>query len=31
VASTPADFAAFIRANHAQWGEVVRATGVKLE
>jgi tripartite-type tricarboxylate transporter receptor subunit TctC len=31
VASTPADFAAFIRANPAQWGEVVRATGVKLE
>jgi tripartite-type tricarboxylate transporter receptor subunit TctC len=31
VGSAPADFAAFIRANHAQWGEVVRATGVRLE
>lgn len=31
VNSTPADFAAFIRASHAQWGEVVRATGVRLE
>jgi tripartite-type tricarboxylate transporter receptor subunit TctC len=31
VASTPADFAAFIRRTHASWGEVVRATGVRLE
>jgi tripartite-type tricarboxylate transporter receptor subunit TctC len=31
VGSTPADFAAFIRQTHASWGEVVRATGVRLE
>jgi tripartite-type tricarboxylate transporter receptor subunit TctC len=31
VASTPADFTAFIRADHARWAEVVRATGVRLE
>lgn len=31
VGSTPADFAAFIRQTHATWGEVVRATGVRLE
>jgi len=31
VGSTPTDFAAFIRQTHATWGEVVRATGVRLE
>ncbi len=31
VGSSPADFAAFIRQTHATWGEVVRATGVRLE
>jgi tripartite-type tricarboxylate transporter receptor subunit TctC len=31
VGSTPADFATFMRATHASWGEVVRATGVRLE
>ncbi len=31
VNSSPADFAAFMRANHAEWGEVVRSTGVRLE
>jgi tripartite-type tricarboxylate transporter receptor subunit TctC len=31
VGSTPADFATFMRSNHASWGEVVRATGVRLE
>jgi tripartite-type tricarboxylate transporter receptor subunit TctC len=31
IGSTPEAFATFIRANHAQWAEVVRATGVKLE
>ena len=31
VGSTQADFAAFIRTTYAAWGEVVRATGVKLE
>lgn len=31
VGSSPADFAAFIRQTHAGWGEVVRATGVRLE
>ncbi|WP_270933127.1 Bug family tripartite tricarboxylate transporter substrate binding protein [Falsiroseomonas oryzae] len=31
VGSTPADFAAFIRATYAQWGEVVRVTGTRLE
>jgi tripartite-type tricarboxylate transporter receptor subunit TctC len=31
VGSTPADFAAFIRQTHATWGEVVRATGVRME
>ena len=31
VGSTPTDFAAFIRQTHATWGEVVRATGAKLE
>ena len=31
VASTPADFAAFIRQTNATWAEVVRATGVRLE
>lgn len=31
VGSSPAEFAAFIRQTHATWGEVVRATGVRLE
>ncbi|MGG5811044.1 Bug family tripartite tricarboxylate transporter substrate binding protein [Falsiroseomonas sp. CW058] len=31
VGSAPADFAAFIRETHATWGEVVRATGTRLE
>jgi tripartite-type tricarboxylate transporter receptor subunit TctC len=31
IGSTPEGFGGFIRANHAQWGEVVRATGVRLE
>ncbi len=31
VNSSPAEFGDFIRANHTQWGEVVRATGVRLE
>jgi tripartite-type tricarboxylate transporter receptor subunit TctC len=31
VGSSPADFGAFIRTTHASWGEVVRATGVRLE
>lgn len=31
VGSTPAEFAAFIRQTHATWGEVVRATGVRME
>ena len=31
VGSSPADFAAFIRQTHATWGEVVRATGVRME
>jgi len=29
--STPDEFAAFVRAEQAKWGPVVRATGVKLE
>ena len=31
VGSSPAEFAAFIRETYATWGEVVRATGVRLE
>jgi tripartite-type tricarboxylate transporter receptor subunit TctC len=31
VGSSPTEFAAFIRQTHATWGEVVRATGVRLE
>jgi tripartite-type tricarboxylate transporter receptor subunit TctC len=31
VGSSPADFAAFIRQTYATWGEVVRATGVRME
>jgi tripartite-type tricarboxylate transporter receptor subunit TctC len=31
VGSSPSEFAAFIRQTHATWGEVVRATGVRLE
>jgi tripartite-type tricarboxylate transporter receptor subunit TctC len=29
--STPEEFAAFIRAEHARWGEVIRRAGIKLE
>ena len=31
VGSSPEQFGAFIRANYASWGEVVHATGVRLE
>jgi tripartite-type tricarboxylate transporter receptor subunit TctC len=31
VASSPQDFAAFIRSAYDSWGEVVRATGMRLE
>lgn len=31
VGSSPTEFAAFMRANITAWGEVVRATGVRLE
>lgn len=31
VASTPEEFAAFIRSAYDSWGEVVRATGMRLE
>ncbi len=31
VGSSPEEFASFIRSTHASWGEVVRATGVRLE
>jgi len=31
VGSTPAEFGAFIRQTYATWGEVVRATGVRVE
>jgi tripartite-type tricarboxylate transporter receptor subunit TctC len=31
VGSTPAEFNAFIRSTNATWGEVVRATGARLE
>jgi tripartite-type tricarboxylate transporter receptor subunit TctC len=31
VASTPAAFAAFIRAEHAKWGQVIRDSNVKAE
>lgn len=30
-ATTPAEFAAFIKADSAQWGQVVRQAGVKLD
>ena len=29
--STPEQFAAFIRAEHARWGEVIRRAGIKVE
>jgi tripartite-type tricarboxylate transporter receptor subunit TctC len=29
--STPEEFAAFIRAEYARWGEVIRRAGIKLE
>lgn len=31
VGSSPEEFGAFIRRTHATWGEVVRATGVRIE
>jgi len=31
VASTPAAFAAFIRAEHAKWGQVIRESNIKAE
>ena len=31
VASTPAAFAAFIRAEHAKWGQVIRDSNIKAE
>jgi tripartite-type tricarboxylate transporter receptor subunit TctC len=31
VASTPAVFAAFIRAEHAKWGQVIRDSNIKAE
>jgi tripartite-type tricarboxylate transporter receptor subunit TctC len=31
VGSTPEEFAAFIRAESAKWGAVVKATGAKAE
>jgi tripartite-type tricarboxylate transporter receptor subunit TctC len=31
VGSTPAEFATFIRSAYDSWGEVVRATGMRLE
>jgi tripartite-type tricarboxylate transporter receptor subunit TctC len=29
--STPEEFAAYIRAEHARWGEVIRKAGIKAE
>ena len=29
--TTPQEFAAFVQAEQAKWGPVVRATGAKLE
>ena len=29
--TTPEEFAAFIRAEHARWGEVIRRAGIKVE
>jgi tripartite-type tricarboxylate transporter receptor subunit TctC len=29
--TTPEAFAAFIRAEHARWGEVIRRAGIKVE
>jgi tripartite-type tricarboxylate transporter receptor subunit TctC len=31
VGSTPAEFGAFQRAEHARWGELVRAAGIRVE
>jgi tripartite-type tricarboxylate transporter receptor subunit TctC len=31
VGNTPAEFAAFQRAEHARWGEVIRAAGIRAE
>jgi tripartite-type tricarboxylate transporter receptor subunit TctC len=29
--STPEEFAAFIRTEHARWGEIIRNAGIKPE
>jgi len=29
--ASPAEFAAFVRSEHAKWGEVIRKAGVKSE
>jgi len=29
--ASPADFAAFVRSEHAKWGEVIRKAGIKAE
>jgi tripartite-type tricarboxylate transporter receptor subunit TctC len=31
VGSTPDQFAAFVRAEHAKWGKVIKDFGVKIE
>ena len=31
VGSTPEQFAAFVRAEHAKWGKVIREAGIKIE
>ena len=31
VASTPSAFGAFIRAEHAKWGQVIRESNIKAE
>lgn len=31
VGNTPAEFAAFIRAEHARWGKVVRDAGIRAD
>jgi tripartite-type tricarboxylate transporter receptor subunit TctC len=31
VGSTPAEFAAFVRAEHARWGRIIREKGIRSE
>jgi tripartite-type tricarboxylate transporter receptor subunit TctC len=31
VGTTPAEFAAIVRNDHAKWGEVIRNANIKLE